>query len=166
MSTFIKTLLVVLCLVISGSAIANDMSISSYALQELKRVEGLRLETYRDQRGKYTIGYGHTGKHAKPGNKISKLKAESILKNDLRRFELTVNRHVRVELTQGQYDALVLFCYNVGSYGFRSSTLVRRLNKGDYNSVPGEMEKWVYVGGRRSHGLYRRRQVEKKLWYK
>ncbi len=69
-----------------------------------------------------------------------------------------------VPLTQNQFDALTSFTYNTGEGAFSRSTLLKQLNAGNYNAVPGEMGKWVYGGGRRLQGLVNRRAAEAATW--
>ncbi len=140
----------------------------------LKSWEGLRLEAYVCQGGKWTIGYGHTGRAVKKGLKITEEIAEELLREDLIRFEQAVCQYTKVELTQEQFDCLVHFAFNVGigsrrearqtKVGFRNSTLLDLLNKGHYDSVPKQLTRWVWAGGVKSMGLIRRRNAEIDLW--
>ena len=146
-----------------------ERRITDEALQLLKQWEGLRLEAYQDVSGVWTIGYGSTA-GVKEGQVISTAEAVRRLRLDLNRFERTVEELVKVPLTDNQFAALVSFCYNVGRAAFESSTLLRRLNRGDYASVPPELAKWnkATVGGRlqRVAGLANRRAAEIGLWVK
>jgi lysozyme len=116
--------------------------------------------------GTLTIGYGSTGVHVKPGMTISEADASELLLDDLDRFERCVERKVAVPLNDNQFAALVSFCLNVGEGAFGGSTLLKKLNKGDYNSVPAELAKWVTSKGKRMQGLVNRRAAEAGLWAK
>ncbi|EJF87316.1 MULTISPECIES: lysozyme [Bartonella] len=144
--------------------------ISEDCLDCLKKWEGLRLQAYQDVSGVWTIGYGHTGKAGKPivieGMVITEKKAENMLLADLRQYEQAVEKAVDVILSDEQFGALVSFCYNVGISAFQNSTLLKRLNKGDYEAIPAELQKWTKAGGKRLQGLVHRRAAEAGLWAK
>jgi lysozyme len=130
-----------------------------YDLSLIKEFEGLRLEAYLCPAKVWTIGYGHT-KTAKPGMRITEGGAEALLRHDLEWVESTINKNVKVPLTQNQYDALASFIYNVGAGAFRKSTLLRLLNQGDYTGAAGQFQRWNKAGGKVLRGLTRRRQAE------
>lgn len=138
--------------------------INAEGLALIKQWEGCKLTAYKDVAGVLTIGYGSTGPHVKPGMKITQAEAERLLLNDLDRFERAVERLVAVPLTDGQFAALVSFAFNVGEAAFAKSTLLRKLNAGDYEAVPSELARWVNAGGRRVQGLVNRRAAEAGLW--
>ncbi|AQX20358.1 lysozyme [Bartonella sp. WD16.2] len=145
-------------------------TISKEGLALIKKWEGLRLEAYQDVIGVWTIGYGHTTKAGTPivqeGMRITKAEAEAILRKDLAQFEQIVEQAVSQPLTDEQFAALVSFCYNVGTSAFCNSTLLRKLNKGDYEAVPAELQKWTKSEGQRLEGLVHRRAAEAGLWAK
>lgn len=114
-------------------------------------------------RGTLTIGYGHTGT-VKPGMRITEAEADHLLSQDLAWAEAAVDRLVKVPLSDNQFGALVSFCFNVGETNFASSTLLRRLNAGEYDAVPHELAKWVYSKKVRMQGLVNRRAAEAGLW--
>lgn len=116
--------------------------------------------------GTLTIGYGSTGAHVQPGERVTEAEASELLLDDLDRFERCVERKVVVPLNDNQFAALVSFCFNVGEGAFSGSTLLKKLNKGDYNSVPAELAKWVTSKGKRMQGLVNRRAAEAGLWAK
>ncbi|WP_345116987.1 lysozyme [Bartonella jaculi] len=144
--------------------------ISSEGLALIKQWEGLRLNAYKDAIGVWTIGYGHTGAVGKnsvhKGMKITEQQAEELLYQDLRQYENAVEQAVQVSLSPWQFAALVSFCYNVGTAAFCNSTLLKKLNKGDYEAVPAELQKWTKAGGKRLQGLVHRRAAEAGLWAK
>jgi len=105
--------------------------LSPSCFEFLKAVEGLRLNQYRDVAGHLTIGYGHKIKPGEAFATITREQAGMIYEQDLRPARIAVSTHVHVPLTDNEYGALVSLCFNIGSGGFRDSTLVKRLNKGE-----------------------------------
>lgn len=117
-------------------------------------------------RGTLTLGVGHTGPDVKPGMRITVEESRKFLRADIDRFEAAVEKHVKVPLSDNQFGALVSFCMNVGEGNFARSTLLKKLNKGDYEAVPDELMKWVNSKGKRMQGLVNRRAQEGALWGK
>lgn len=144
------------------------MKISKDGLNLIKEFEGMKLTAYKCPAGIWTIGIGHTSAagppEVKPGMTITAQDALAILNNDLNQYEDAVNRLVKVPLTQNQFDALVSFVYNVGVGAFQKSTLLKKLNAGQYSAVPNELMKWTKGGGKELPGLVRRRRAECALW--
>lgn len=136
--------------------------INAAGLALVKQWEGRKLLAYYDGGGVLTIGYGSTGKHVKPGMRISEAQAERLLMDDLDRFERRVASLVKVPLNDNQFAALVSFDFNTGA--IHKSTLLKKLNKGDYAAVPSELMKWVNDNGKRIQGLVNRRKAEGALW--
>ena len=143
---------------------AIRMTISKAGLTLIKRHEGLRLRADYCAAGVLTIGYGSTGAHVKPRLVISEAEADALLLQDVARFEAGVLNAVKVPLTQGQFDALVSFAFNCGIGALQKSTLLRKLNAGNYDAVPAELMKWTRAGGKVLPGLVRRRREEAALW--
>lgn len=139
--------------------------INADGLKLLRQWEGCKLEAYRDIGGVWTIGYGHT-RTARQGMTITQEQAEALLREDLRVFESAVADAVDVDLTDNQFAALVSWAYNVGVSAMRRSSLIRRLNAGDYDAVPAELAKWNKVRGQVVRGLSNRRAAEAGLWAK
>lgn len=138
----------------------------SIALAHLKVWEGCRLQVYTCAGGVQTIGYGCTAKAMVAKKQISQAEADLQLKKDIVRAQYVVVSSVKVPLTAGQEAALISFVFNVGSKNFKSSTLLKKLNAGDYASVPGQLRRWKYAGGKVCQGLINRREAEIKLWQK
>jgi lysozyme len=137
----------------------------------VKQWEGLRLSAYRDVAGVITIGYGHTGNDVYMGLTITEVQAEQFLRQDLATASLAVVSGVTVALTDNQFGALSSFVLNVGGTAFRASTLLKKLNAGDYAAVPMELTKWNKItlsNGKKavSPGLTNRRAAEIGLWSK
>jgi len=130
--------------------------------------EGLRLVAYLCPADKWTIGYGHTGRDVKPGLRITEQRAVELLEADLASAATTVRRLVRVPLSAPQEAALIDFVFNLGEGNLATSTLLRKLNAGDYASVPAQLRRWTKgrVKGvlKDLQGLIDRREAEVKLW--
>lgn len=137
----------------------NDAGVSL-----IKSFEGCKLTSYKCPAGVWTVGYGHTGQFVKPGLSITQSEADELLLHDLDVFEAGVENAVGVELNDNQFSALVSFAYNVGIGNFRRSTLLKKLNKGDYAGAAEQFERWNRGGGKVLRGLVRRRKAEKELF--
>lgn len=144
------------------------MKTSPAGIALIQEFEGRRLEAYKCPAGIWTIGYGHTSAAGEPtvtpGMVITKQEAVDILKRDLVKYESAVDRLVTVPLSQNQFDALVSFTYNVGEGALSKSTLLKKLNRGEYAAVPAELMKWTKGGGKELPGLVRRRRAEAAMW--
>ena len=136
------------------------MKTSKAGINLIKQFEGCRLKAYRCQAGVYTIGYGHT-KGVTPGMTITQQQAEDMLQQDLATYEKAVDS-TGAKLTQGQFDAAVSLCYNIGTSAFTNST-VASLIKADPQPRP-ELEtawqSWRIAAGKISNGLVARRTKE------
>ena len=146
-----------------GGTQPAGMSLSQAGLNLIKSHEGLRTTAYQDPVGVWTIGYGHTGT-AKPGQKITEAQAEQLLRQDVGWAQDAVRKNVKVPLTQGQFDALVSFTFNLGAGALGRSTLLKKLNAGDYAGAQAEFGKFVHAGGRVLPGLVRRRNEEAQMF--
>lgn len=136
------------------------MDISYMLLDKLKEFEGLRLEAYRCAGGKLTIGYGHTGSDVREGDRISQYWAEELLKADVAKVAEQVQR-MGVAHTQGQFEALVSFAFNIGVERLRTSKLLRLIRRQDsYRNIKAEFKRWVFAGGKKLAGLEHRREWE------
>lgn len=139
------------------------MKTSAEGIALIKKFEGLELDSYQCSANVWTLGYGHTQGVAE-GDSCSEEEAEIILVNDLKEFETYVNALVDVDLDQNQFDALVAWTFNLGPTNLRTSTLLKKLNAGDYNDVPSEIKRWNRAGGQVLDGLIRRREAEALLF--
>lgn len=145
----------------------NDLYYDQAGLDLTEASESLRLTAYPDPGtggAPWTIGYGHTGADVYPGLTITQDKAEQLLRADVRVAESAVKRLVKVPLTQGQYDALVDFVFNIGEGQFASSTLLRKLNDCDYAGADAEFKRWNRSGGKILNGLVKRRAAEEAMF--
>lgn len=148
----------------------DEMHVSPSGVDLICNFEGLRLKAYDDGVGVWTIGFGTTkypnGIRVKKGDTCTLDQAKAYMQNDLKSFEQTVNNTVKVPLNQNQFDALVSLAYNIGSTAFKNSTLVKRLNEGNYKAAANQFNVWVNAGGKRMQGLVNRRAAERTLFLK
>ena len=144
------------------------MRMSAAGRAIVKEFEGLRLKAYKCPAAVWTIGYGHTSAAGNPMVTpelvITKDEAEEVLARDMEQYEEGVRKYVKVDLTQGQFDALVDFAYNAGVGALQKSTLLKKVNAQKFDEVPAEFMKWTRGGGKELPGLVRRRRAEVKLW--
>jgi lysozyme len=141
------------------------MRLSNAGINLIKQSEGFRATTYNDVAGRPTIGYGHK---LRPGesfpNGITRARAEQLLIADVATACGAVEHLVKVPLTQGQYDGLVDFCFNLGRGRLAASTLLRELNAGNYDEARRQLLLWDHAGGQALLALQARRQAEFNLW--
>ena len=137
---------------------------SNKGLALTKSFEGLRLEAYQDSVGVWTVGYGHTGPGVAEGMTVTDAEAEALLLADLADAVRCVNRKVTATISQGQFDAMVDFCFNAGSGNFLQSTLLRKVNSGDFAGAAAQFGLWVHAGGEVVPGLVRRRKAEAEMF--
>lgn len=155
----------------------NDHLLDTAAdLPLYQEFEGCYLKAYRTYLGtlngvkKYdvpTIGYGHTtaagGMAVSMGMTIDQNRAEDLLRLDLIPVGKAVLQLVKVQINANEFGALRSFTFNLGAGALKSSTLLRRLNAGDYG-ITNEFNKWIFAQGIRLTGLVRRRAAEARLW--
>ena len=148
--------------------IPESMSVSNKGVDLICEFEGKRLVADDDGVGVWTIGFGTikypNGVRVKKGDTCTLDQAKEYMRHDLIEFEHTVNSSVKVPLNQNQFDALVSLAYNIGSSAFKSSTLVKKLNTGDYQGAADQFNVWINAGGKRMQGLVNRRDKEKLLF--
>lgn len=137
------------------------MQYSKVGLALTEAFEGVRLEAYQDSVGVWTIGYGHT-RGVYPGMTCTAEQALQWLIEDTQEAVDCVNAAVDVPLTQGEFDALVDFVFNLGAPAFLRSTMRRLLNAKDYHGASQQFELWDHAGGVVVAGLLRRRLAEEK----
>lgn len=146
-------------------------AINKDALALIKQFEGLRLNAYPDPATNgdpWTIGYGHTSAagipNVKKGMKITALTAETILEDDIKAVAAGVRKLVTAPLNENQFGALVSFAFNLGLTNLSTSTLLRKLNAGDYAGAAAEFPRWNRAAGKVMKGLTRRREAEQELF--
>jgi len=142
------------------------MKASQKLIEHIKKSESCMLTAYQDVAGVWTIGYGHT-RGVKRGDRITQQQADEYLRQDLAEFENYVNTKVRNIRTQGQFDAVMDFCFNCGysAKGFGGSTLKQYIEAGRKTyEIQQQFLRWVNSGGKFLGGLYTRRIWEAARW--
>ena len=152
-----------MCLRRRSDKLAN-FQYDDQGLKLTESFEGLRLTSYQDVVGIWTIGYGHTGHDVVPGLTITQAQAEVLLKTDLAAAVSCVHHAVTYQIDQAQFDALVDFVFNVGRANFLKSTLLKDINNGDLSAAADQFMVWVNAGGKRFDGLVRRRTGERAMF--
>lgn len=144
----------------------TDMELSQNGLNFIKSFEGFSSTPYQDVAGKLSIGYGHLIKQGEsfPDTGIDEEAAQELLAKDTETAQKEVCDAVTADVTQNQYDALVSFTFNLGGGTLLRSTLLERLNNGDYAGCAAEFPKWNHAGGVEVAGLTRRRDAEMQLF--
>lgn len=141
---------------------AGILTVSLAGLATLKHDEGEVRRVYLDPVGIPTVCVGHTStvSHKDVGRAYTGAECDVLLRQDLRVAERAVKRLVAVPVTQGQYDALVSFTFNVGEGNLAASTLRKKLNAGQCLAAADQFGRWVYAKGKRLPGLVKRRAAE------
>jgi lysozyme len=156
------------------------VKVSQKCIEQIKKDEGVRSRPYQCPALLWTIGVGHVidPNHAKVpladrkqlpipagwDRVLSSEEIDDILRKDLARFEAGVSRLIKVELTQGQFDALVSFSFNVGLGNLQNSTLRMKVNRGEYEAAAEQFLVWTKAGGKVLPGLVKRRTHEKEMF--
>ena len=145
------------------------MKISPRGLDLIKDFEGFSSSAYLDVVNIPTIGWGNTfyedGTKVKLGDQISKTDALKLLEVIANRdFADKIFPSIKVKVTQSQFDAMVSLAYNIGAGAFLKSTLLKKVNAGDFAGAGEEFLRWNKAGGKEVLGLTRRREREKQLF--
>lgn len=141
------------------ATLIGGMTLSDSGLQAIMTFEGFSSTPYPDFKGS-SIGYGHLIKPTENFASVTQAQAAQLLAQDVQWAVKCVNAAVNVTLTQGQFDALVSFAFNVGAGAFRSSTLLRLLNAGDVQGASDQFRRWNMAGGQVNQALVERRADE------
>lgn len=156
--------------VVDGFSSTQGMTTSRVGINLITSYEDEKLIAYDDGVGVWTIGYGTTvypnGIKVKIGDVCTLEQAKAFFTYDLKRFEAAVNNVVKVPLSQNQFDALVSLTYNIGETAFKKSTLLAKLNIGDFKAAADQFSVWNKGGGKVMKGLVHRRAAEKELFLK
>lgn len=139
------------------------MDFSDNGIEVIKRFEGFSAVPYKDAQG-FSIGYGHFIKPGENFTAVSEAQARTLLKQDAAIANAAVKNSVKVPLTQNQHDALVSLTYNIGITAFRNSTLLKKLNAGDYSGAALQFARWDKSQGEVIAALSRRRANEQQLF--
>lgn len=139
---------------------AAVLSLSAAGLLAIAGYEGYSEVAYMPTaQDVWTIGFGST-QGVRPGDRVSVQQALSRLRKDVAQAEGSLVKCVKVPLSQDEFDAYTSFAFNVGEEQFCGSTLVKKLNAGDYSGACSELRRWVYQGGVKLPGLEQRRADE------
>lgn len=144
-------------------------SMTAEGLDLIKHYEGFSSAPYKCPAGYWTVAYGAiwgvygTRVDADHPN-VSKEQGNRLLRRDVGKSERAVLRLIKVPLSDGQFDSLCSFVFNLGSGALQSSTLRRRLNRGAYEEAANEFPRWVFAGGRKLKGLIKRRGDERMMF--
>ena len=137
--------------------------ISADGLEFIKQSEGCKLAAYQDSVGVWTIGYGHT-RGIRGADTCTPEDAVQWLKDDLQAVYEAIESMVTVDLSQGQFDALCSFVFNLGAGSLRNSTLLKLLNAGNYDAAQQQFSRWSHAGGVTLAGLVKRRAGEAEMF--
>lgn len=141
------------------------MIISQKGLDLIKKFESFSDKEYICPAGKATIGYGHVILPTDDfPSYITRKEAENLLKKDLEPREEALNRFLKTNINQNQFDALICILYNIGVGNFQKSTLLKFVNDRLFDKVPDQFRRWCKIKGKVSKGLVNRREEEVKLW--
>lgn len=143
----------------------RHFSVSKNAIDLIKSFEGFSSIEYLCPSKVRTIGYGHVLKSDEQINKLSQESAHELLLKDLKIYEFAVSKLISIYLTQGEFDALVSFCFNLGIGALQRSTLRQKINRNEHNEVEKEFLRWVYIKGKICLGLINRRKAEVALYF-
>ena len=138
---------------------SEGMSASEALIRKIKEFEGFRPLAYVCPGGRWTVGYGHV-RGVSRGRRVTEREADGLLREDLKQYERCV-RDLGVARTQGEFDALVDFAFNLGSESLRGSTLLRKIRSSAPEAeIRAEFRRWVWGGGQILPGLVKRRDWE------
>lgn len=140
------------------------MKTSDKGIQLIKDFEGFSSKPYLCPANKWTIGYGWTHGVTKDSKPITETEATKLLADGLSSYETGVLDCVDVDLQQCEFDALVSFAYNLGIHSLRTSTLLKKLNQGDYEGAADQFLRWSKANGTVLAGLTRRREAEREMF--
>ena len=143
-----------------------DISEKGYVL--IRELEGFKAEAYLDTGSVWTIGFGTikypNGARVKKGDVCTRGQAEIWLKNDCLWVDACLDKHVKVAVSQNQFDVLASFIYNIGETAFIKSTMLTLINNSNFSSAASQFDRWIYDNGKEIKGLVNRRSKEKTLF--
>jgi lysozyme len=157
----------------AGFPAPATMQPSDKCVDFIKGFEACELKVYDDGFGYPTVGYGHRTQpedRLSLGDTISQAQADAFFVADLREHARPVNNSVKVHVTQGQYDAMVSLCFNIGGTNFQDSAVLARVNRGDYDGAREGFDHFITSRDPKTRkrvvvrGLQRRRDAEQEMW--
>lgn len=142
------------------------MHASEEILKIIEDFEGVKLQSYVDLAGVWTIGAGLTGPDIGPGMQITRAEADEMFKDRIEReFEPGLNRAIgRAKTSQNQFDAMLSLAYNIGMGAFLRSHLLTYHRQGEVGMAADQFRNWCHVKGRVVQGLVRRRGIEETIY--
>ena len=151
-----------------NALVSGLRDISEKGFSIIREAESLELIAYLDTGGVWTIGYGTikypNGVRVKKGDVCTRGQAEIWLKNDCLWVDACLDKHVKVAVSQNQFDALASFVYNIGETAFIKSTMLTLINNSNFSSAASQFDRWIYDNGKEIKGLVNRRAKEKTLF--
>lgn len=144
-------------------ATGNAQQLSTNGLEIIKQFEGFSATPYPDHKG-YSIGYGHLIKVGEQIDSVTREQADELLMQDVAGAEQAVRTAVDVDLDKNEFDALVSLAYNIGTGAFKNSTLVKKLNSGDFEGAAAQFSVWNKASGTVNTALVKRRAIEADLF--
>ena len=151
-----------------NALVSGLRDISEKGFSIIREAESLELKAYLDTGGVWTIGYGTikypNGVRVKKGDVCTQGQAEIWLKNDCLWVDACLDKHVKVAVSQNQFDALASFIYNIGETAFIKSTMLTLINNSNFSSAASQFDRWIYDNGKEIKGLVNRRAKEKTLF--
>lgn len=145
----------------------TTITIPDQAVALIRTFEGFRSTAYKCPAGVWTIGYGTTRinrKAVKQGMTCTEAEAEQYMRSDLQPFAASIKTLVKVPLNENQFAALLSFVYNIGPAAFGSSTMLKKINAGDWLGARNEFFRWIRAAGQTLQGLVKRRAAEAELF--
>ena len=153
-----------------NALVSGLRDISEKGLSLIREAESLELKAYLDTGGVWTIGYGTikypNGVRVKKGDVCTRKQAEIRIKNDSLWVDACLDKHVKVNVSQNQFDVLASFIYNIGESAFIKSTMLTLINNSNFSSAASQFDRWIYDNGKEIKGLVNRRAKEKALFLK
>ncbi|WP_180183704.1 lysozyme [Acinetobacter sp. YH01020] len=150
--------------------VSGQFDISDYGYSIIRESEGYRAQAYKDTGGVWTIGYGTIkypdGTKVKQGDTCTQGQAELWLINDCKWVDACLDKHIKIQINQNQFDALASFVYNVGETAFVKSTMLSLINQSKLSLAANQFDRWIYDNGKVINGLVNRRAKEKQLFLK
>ncbi|MEZ9604256.1 MULTISPECIES: lysozyme [Vibrio] len=151
MSIKTKAVQTVVCSVASVLAIVftidSELTTSEQGLSHVANEEGCRLKPYQCSADVWTAGLGHTS-GVTPQIVLTEQQAAEYFVEDISAAEQVVNKHINQTASQGEYDMMVSFVFNLGAGNFTRSTLLKKFNQGDHQGACNEYPRWVFVNGK------------------
>ncbi|MGF1842271.1 lysozyme [Vibrio clamense] len=173
MSLKTKAIKGVVCSIASVLAIVfnidSELRTSENGLRHVAGEEGCRLKPYQCSADVWTAGLGHT-QGVTPGVRLTERQVAEYFVEDIAAAERVVSKYITQTPSQGEFDMMVSFVYNLGAGNFAASTLLKKFNQGDGEGACNEYRRWVFVNGKdcrlkQSHcaGIPKRRAKEQSV---